>query len=134
MEEEVISELHERNEPVPLPLGLPDMDDIIDAEEQIFLSMDSAMRQFMLTVSDVITGSLEPVTIADPQSHTYLPEVAAEAWSLGLSREMIPLCESNGDYYCVDESGQVLFWQGGEMQEEVWADVWAWAREVWLNS
>ena len=34
----------------------------------------------------VVYGSLEPVTVTDPQSHTYLPEVAANAWDAGVDR------------------------------------------------
>ena len=133
--ERVIEELRANNETVPVPLELPDMDDIIDVEEQILLSLDNEFRQFQLTVSDVICGTMEPVTVADPNSHTYLPEVAAVAWSLGLSRELIPLCEYRGGYYCTNEIGEVNYWLDGEMSdEEPWADVWVWAEHVWLNS
>ena len=133
--ERVIEELRANNETVPVPLDLPDMDDIIDVEEQILLSLDNEFRQFQLTVSDVICGTMEPVTVADPNSHTYLPEVAAVAWSLGLSRELIPLCEYRGGYYCTNEIGEVNYWLDGEMSdEEPWADVWVWAEHVWLNS
>jgi SMI1-KNR4 cell-wall len=132
--EDVISELKQVNEPVPVPLELPDMDDIVDVEEQLLISLDAQFREFLLTVSDVIYGSLEPVTITDPHSHTYLPEVAAVAWSVGLPRELIPLCESNGDYYCVDELGEVRFWQQESVSEESWPSIWHWAKEVWLDS
>ncbi|WP_101758630.1 SMI1/KNR4 family protein [Oceanicoccus sp. KOV_DT_Chl] len=131
----VIEELRANSEAVPVPLELPDMDDIIDAEEQILVSLDYAFRQFLLTVSDVIVGSMEPVTVADPNSHTYLPEVAAVAWSLGLPRDMIPLCEYRGGYYCTNEDGEVHYWLDGEMSnDEPWRDVWVWAEHVWLNS
>lgn len=133
--ESVINELRSLNESVPVPLELPDMDDIIHAEEQILLSLNGEFRQFLLTVSDVIYGTIEPVTVSDPNSHTYLPEVAAMAWSLGLSREHIPLCEYKGGYYCVDEIGAVSFWLDGEMtDQEPWPDIWHWAEHIWLNS
>ncbi|MEH6557595.1 MAG: SMI1/KNR4 family protein [Oceanicoccus sp.] len=131
----IIEELRRSNEPVPVPLDLPDMDDIIDAEEQILLSLDPEFRQFLLSVSDVVCGSIEPVTVADPNSHTYLPEVAATAWSLGVSREVIPLCEHQGGYYCTNEAGEVVYWKDGvASDEEPWADVWQWAEGVWLDS
>ncbi len=133
--ERIIEELRACNEPVPVPLELPDMDDIINAEELIFLSLDGEYRQFLLTVSDVIFGHLEPVTVADPNSHTYLPEVAAMAWSLGVSRELIPLCEDRGSYYCTNEAGEVVHWKDGDITEdEPWANVWQWAEGVWLNT
>lgn len=133
--ERVIEELKAKSETVLVPLELPDMDDIIVAEEQILLALDGAFREFLLTVSDLIIGSLEPVTVADPDSHTYLPEVAAVAWSLGLSREMIPLCEYRGGYYYTNEEGEVNYWHDGEINnDEPWRDVWVWAEHVWLNS
>ncbi len=133
--ESVVEELRACNEEVPVPLELPDMDDIIDAEEQLLVSLDNDFRQFLLTVSDVVYGTMEPVTVADPNSHTYLPEVAAVAWSLGLPRNLIPLCEYRGNYYCTNEVGEVLYFCDGEMSdEEPWANVWQWAEHVWLNS
>jgi hypothetical protein len=133
--ERIIDELRRRSEKVPVPLELPDMDDIIDAEEQLFISLDGACREFLLAVSDVVYGSLEPVTVADPNSHTYLPEVAATAWSLGVPRDLIPICEKQGNYYCADENGEIVFWENGELSDEQpWKDIWEWAEWVWLKS
>lgn len=133
--ESVIDELREVNEPVPVPLELPDMDAIIDAEEQILISLDGEFRQFLLTVSDVVYGSLEPVTVTDPNSHTYLPEVAATAWSLGVPRHMVPVCEDRGNYYCANELGQIVLWRNGELvDDEPWEDIWHWAQDIWLCS
>ncbi len=133
--EAVIEELRSVNESVPVPLELPDMDDIIDAEEQIFLSLDSELRQFLLTVSDVVYGTLEPVTVVDPNVHTYLPEVAANAWSQGVPRNLIPVCEDRDCFYCADELGQIVLWRRGELvDDEPWEDIWHWARDVWLCS
>ena len=90
--EEIIEQLREANEPVPVPLELPDEDQIVEIEEQLFIDIPFVFREFLLTVSDVVYGSLEPVTVTDPQSHTYLPDVAANAWDSGVPRDLIPLC------------------------------------------
>jgi hypothetical protein len=133
--QKVIDQLRDCNVDVPVPLDLPDMDDIIDAEEAILLSVDPEFRLFLLTVSDVVYGSLEPATVCDKNSHTYLPEIAAVAWSLGVSRELIPFCEDRGKYYCLNEVGEVSLWENGEMVvEEPWANIWQWAEYVWLES
>ena len=133
--EEVIAELRACSEHVPVPLELPDMDDIIDVEEQLLVSLDGDFRQFLLTVSDVVFGTLEPVTVADPNSHTYLPEVAATAWSLGVPRDLIPLCQDRHGYYCTNALGEVVYWaEGAVIDDEPWAGVWQWAEQVWLNS
>ena len=119
--EEVIDELRERNEPVPVPLELPDDETLVEIQEQILIHLPHALREFLLTVSDVVYGHLEPVTASDPYSHTYLPEVTATAWDI---------------YYAVDEEGEVFAWDSAtaEMLEETWESVWHWARDVWLES
>src|SRR5690606_18250652 len=82
--EEVIEQLRELNEPVPVPLELPDDERLVEVEEELFINLPYGLREFLLLVSDVVYGRLEPVTATDPQSHTYLPEVAALAWDAGV--------------------------------------------------
>ena len=135
--EEVIEQLRELNEPVPVPLELPDEETLVEVQEQILIHLPFALREYLLTVSDVVYGRLEPVTASDPQSHTYLPEVAATAWDLGVPRYLVPLCEDHGNYYVVEEDGTVLLWEAetGEINEdENWESVWHWCRDVWLES
>ncbi len=129
--EDVIDILRERNEPVPVPLELPDEDLLVEIEEELLIAMPDDLRHFLLTVSDVVCGKLEPVTVTDRNSHTYLPEVAAVAWSLGLPRRYLPICESNGTYYCIGQDGTVLLWDE-RISDQSWDNIWQWAREVWL--
>ena len=129
--EDVIDILRERNEPVPVPLDLPDEDLLVEIEEELLISMPDDLRFFLLTVSDVVYGKIEPVTVTDRNSHTYLPEVAAVAWSLGLPRPYLPICETNGAYYCISQDGTVLLWDQ-RISDESWENIWQWAREVWL--
>ncbi|PTU74482.1 SMI1/KNR4 family protein [Pseudomonas mangrovi] len=134
--EEVIEELRERNEPVPVPLELPEEETLVEIQEEILIHLPFGLREYLLTVSDVVYGRLEPVTAADPQSHTYLPEVAAHAWDIGMPRHLVPLCVDGDRYYCVEEDGTVLLWDAvdGEMSDESWETVWHWVRDVWLES
>lgn len=134
--EDVIEQLMEQAETVPVALELPEEEDLVEIEEALFLPLPFELREFLLKVSDVVYGTLEPVTVADPHSHTYLPEVAATAWSLGVSRELIPLCESAAGYYCVDQQGDVslVSSDGVAVEDQEWASVWHWVKEVWLES
>ncbi|MFC3608144.1 SMI1/KNR4 family protein [Stutzerimonas tarimensis] len=134
--EEVIDQLREQNEKVPVPLELPDDDRLVEIEEELLINLPFDLREFLLMVSDVVYGRLEPVTATDPQSHTYLPDVAANAWDVGVPRDLVPLCQDGDDYYLVDVEGQVLRWDGGEeaMTDETWDSVWHWVRDVWLES
>ena len=132
--EEILDLLRDHNVSVPVPLDLPDEDQLILIEEELLLPIPRDMRQYLLEASDVIYGSLEPVTAADPNSHTYLPEVTAVAWSLGVPHYLMPLCEYNGSYYCVEPEGEVVYWKDGEFTDETWPSVWQWVRDVWLES
>ncbi|GGJ94521.1 SMI1/KNR4 family protein [Pseudomonas matsuisoli] len=134
--EDVIEQLRELNEPVPVPLELPDEDLLVEIEEELLINMPLELREFLLTVSDVIHGKLEPVTVTDSHSHTYLPEVAANAWDAGVPRDLVPICQDGRDYYVVDLENQVTLFDGdsGEMTDESWDSVWHWARDVWLES
>jgi hypothetical protein len=131
--EDVIDELRELAETVPVPLELPDNEDIVLVEEQILIPIPYEFRQFLLEVSDVIYGSIEPVTVMDASSHSYLPEVTALAWDRGLPRHVIPLCETADGYYCVEQDDSVRLWSQGDFQEETWQSVWQWAKEIWLD-
>lgn len=132
--EDVLDELRERALDLAVPLELPDEDTLVEIEEQILIPIPYEFREFLLQVSDVVYGSMEPVTVTDAQTHTYLPEVAATAWDLGFPRELVPLCEHHGEYYGVAEDGEVVRWADGEVTEDSWPSVWLWARDVWLES
>lgn len=132
--QETLKRLRTKHQPIPVPLELPDHDQLVDVEEELLLQIPRDMRDYLLHGSDVVYGSLEPVTAADPHSHTHLSEVAAVAWSVGLPRHLLPLCEINGSYYCVEPDGEVRFWRDDDLTDESWSDVWQWVREVWLES
>jgi hypothetical protein len=134
--EDVIDQLRELNEPVPVPLELPEEETLVEIQEQILIHLPYELREYLLKASDVVYGHLEPVTASDPQSHTYLPEVAANAWDAGLPRYLVPLCQDGRDYYAVDPEGEVFLWreETGEVDEgETWESVWHWVRDVWLE-
>ena len=131
--EDVIEMLREQGEETPVPLTLPEMDQLVEVQEQILIHLPEDLKVFLLEVSDVVYGSIEPVTVTDPSSHTYLPEVAAQAWHDGVEREYIAICAHQGAYYCIDEYGEVRFWRQGEFEEEIWPSIRHWAKQVWLG-
>ena len=115
-------------------LELPDDDDILEVEEMIYVQIRGDFREFLLTASDLIIGTLEPVTVNDPSSHTYLPDVASHAWENGLPRELLPVCQTADGYYCLDLEDQVIYWCDGVQQPGEWPSIWSWAESEWANS
>jgi SUKH superfamily protein len=132
--EHIVDQLRESAVKTAAYIELPTEDQLVLVEEEILLPIPRELRHFLLQVSDVILGSLEPVTVADPGAHTHLPEVTSTAWANGLPRDLMVLCQTGNDYYVVTQDGEVQLWQYGEIAEESWEDVWQWAEEIWLNS
>lgn len=132
--EEIIDQLRESAISTAAYLELPNEDDLVLVEEEILLPIPRAMKTYLLEASDILYGTMEPVTVADSGAHTHLPEVTSNAWAIGLPRDLMVLCQVSDGYYCIDQEGEVKFWQDGELSEETWEDVWQWIEEVWLNS
>jgi hypothetical protein len=135
--DDVIELLREVSEDVPVPLELPDEDLLVEIEEQLLLALPDDLRYYLLEASDLIVGTLEPVTVADARSHTYLPEVAAQAWNDGMPRHLLPVCQRDDGYYCISEDGEIRYWNGHKLGKDPdgakeWPSLWDWAREVWL--
>lgn len=131
--QDIIDALRANNQATAFPLALPDDDDLLDVEESILLPLPRDYKHFLLTVSDVIVGKLEPATAADPSSHTYLVELTSQAWDEGLPRDLIPVCYHEGAYYCIDQEGRIGCWQQGSFSDSEWDSIWQWARDVWLG-
>ncbi len=130
---EIAEELQERSIDTAFPLELPTLEDIVEVQEEILIHIPPNFRDYLLHCSDVIYGKLEPVTVTDNHSHTYLPEVAAEAWERGMPREYIPLCQMGESYYCIGDDDTVYLWQTTEEEpEEISENIWHWVRDIWL--
>ncbi|NRD72544.1 SMI1/KNR4 family protein [Shewanella sp. VB17] len=131
---DIIEQLQEMSETVPIPLALPTFDQLVMAEEEILMPLPGELKQYLLYASDVIYGSLEPVTASDPNSHTFLPEVTAYAWSIGMPREYVPICQQGDNFYCIDQEGQVILWHTDGTESEYWESFWQWVEAVWMKS
>ena len=133
--DQAIKSLRERNEEVPIPLRLPTSAEVAAAEQELRTTFHSDFKRYLLEASDIVFGALEPVTITDEESHTHLPEVARAAWQdMDLPRHLLPLCEDNGDYYCIDKSGEILFWSHNDGAiTDRWKNLATWIEEVWIG-
>jgi hypothetical protein len=133
--DEAISELRRINESVPRPLRLPTERELKRAEAELGVTFPRDYRRFLLQAGDVVYGTKEPSTVLFDGSHTDLVEVAKTAREdLGLPADLVPICEDNGDYYCLTASGEVVFWShDGQQQEDRWQDLAEWIQHVWIE-
>jgi hypothetical protein len=131
---DVIAELRELNEPVPKPLRLPTENEVDAAEGRLGIKFQADYRQHLLQASDVVYGALEPAIVTPDAGHLDLIDMAQTAWDeMEVPRTLLPFCEDNGDYYCLNESGEVEFWSHNGATDERWKDLATWIKEVWIN-
>lgn len=133
--QEFIQDLKDYSEKTLFPQEPPSEEDIVEVAEQLFLPIPGEYRTFLLEASNLVLGKMEPTTASDPHAHTYIPEVAANAWDIGLPRDVFPICEHQGEFYCINPTGGIQLWGDGAYKEgKEWEDVWDWAKNVWLQA
>jgi hypothetical protein len=132
--DEAIAALRQRNESVPKPMRLPTPEEVAAAEEKMGVLLHPDLKRYLLQASDVVFGTKEPVTVTDPSFNTHLPNVCEEAWEqMELPRKLLPICEDNGDYYCMNKKGEVVFWSSNGATDEKWKDLATWIEEAWIG-
>ncbi len=131
---EVIAELRELNEPVPKPFRLPTEAEVGAAEKRLNIKFHEDYRRFLLEASDVVVGTLEPAMVAADCGYLNLCEIAEYAWDeMELPLTLLPICEDNGDYYCLNKKGEVEFWTADGAINEKWDNLAVWIKEVWIE-
>lgn len=76
---------------------------------------------------------LEPCTVIPGSGHTSLVEVVKSARDAGVPAELIPICADNGDYYCIDKEGKMIYWSHNGPTDESWPNLATWIKNVWIN-
>lgn len=118
---------------VPKPPRLPSEAEVNDVEAVVGITLHPDFRKYLLEASDVNVGTLEPVTAVDPESHTYLLNVIEDAKRMGVPSELLPICEDNSDFYCINNEGQIIFWSHNGTTDEKWDSLSNWIQDVWIN-
>jgi hypothetical protein len=131
---EVRDELREPNRPVPRPRRLPTEDEVRAAESRLDLKFPGDYRRYLLEAADVVYGALEPAVVTPGAGRPDLVETARSAWNeTEVPRHPPPICEDNGDYYCLNEKGEVQFWSRNGTTDEKRTEPGAWLGEVWMK-
>jgi len=102
-------------------------------EQHLGVTFHPDYRKYLAEASDVTLGTLEPATITEPYSHTYLPDVVEGARTVGVPADLFPICEDNGDFYCLTLGGAVHFWSHNGVTNERWPSLAEWIHKVWMR-
>lgn len=119
---------------LPAKQALPD-DNLLDIyQKDMGVRFPEDYRTFLKEASDSIFGGKDALMVTSARSHPReLIVTAKEAWSIGVPRTWIPICEDNGNYYCVLDSGEVRYWSHDGISMESWPTVGDWIKNVWIE-
>jgi hypothetical protein len=132
--DEAIRKLRTLNEPVPKPMRLPTKEEVQAAERRLGVRFHPDYYQYLLEASDVVYGTKEPAILTSPGYFTDLFSICEAAWEkYGVPRSLLPICEDNADFYCMNEAGEVLFWSHNGRSSERWANLATWIENVWIG-
>lgn len=131
--EEAIGRLRQYGEPAPDPLVLPTEQQVAAIEETLGIRFLPDYRTFLLEASDIVFGLIAPATITVPESRNHLPKVIESARDFGVPDDLFPFCEDNNDFYCLDASGEVVFWSHDCSSDESWSDLAEWIELEWIG-
>ena len=125
--------LRARHTETPVKHPLPSSSDVEAVEADLGITLPSDLRHYLLEVSDVFVGTLEPVTLGRIESHTHLLNVIQSARAYGVPDELLPFCEDNADFFCFNNKGEIEYWSHNGATDERWPDMATWIEQVWLG-
>ena len=110
-------------------------DSLIESyQNDLGISFSDEYKLFLKFASTVFYGTKDPLVITpDKSSRSELCHAITEGRSLGLPDDWLPICEDNGDYYCIVPSGAVRYWTSNGSSDEYWTSLAEWIEDVWIG-
>ena len=91
--------------------------------------------EFIKSGYDLGDAPIEALEISDPPSYADIFGALKDAREYDdLPAELLPICEDNSDYYCLNPWGEVVFWSHNGVTDEKWANVAEWRAQMIAES
>ncbi|WP_215755505.1 SMI1/KNR4 family protein [Acetobacter sp. P5B1] len=134
--DEIIREINKLDPPQGRKMPLPDDFLIREYEKNIGLKFPNDYKKILKNVSNAFVGYISLLTLNKEMGGIYgeLLTTLKEARAQGLPKTWLPICEDNGDYYCILPDGKISFWSHNGVSHETWPNLATWAEEVWLEN
>ncbi|WP_455924583.1 SMI1/KNR4 family protein [Pseudomonas putida] len=115
------------------PFRIPTDAEIDAAEQRLGMDFPPAYRAFLKGGSDVANAAFEPAVVLPGSADHDLIDIANTAWKhQGVPRDLLPFIEDDGDYFCVNARGQVLYWSRQGPPQPRWSSFKVWHEQVCL--
>lgn len=133
--QDVIDEINVIDDPKGRKQPLPNDTLIAKYEDAIGFTFSDEYKLLLKTVSNAFVGYISLFTLNEGLLEEYgdLRVGADEARKVGVPQDWLPICEDNGDYYCIAPDGTIRFWDHNGSSTEAWPSLAVWAKEVWIE-
>ncbi|GAB5562582.1 MAG: SMI1/KNR4 family protein [Synoicihabitans sp.] len=109
----------------------PSNDQIAAAQKELGFTFTQDYIDFIKSGYDMGDSILEPLEIDSPGSHLDIFETFASAKKhYELPTGLLPICEDNSDYYCLNSKGEVVFWSHNGQTDETWPSIHLWREQM----
>ena len=109
----------------------PNDEEIDLAERTLNFSFHPDYRAFLKSGGDVANATFEPAVVLPGSGHLDLFEIANSAWTVdGVPKDLLPFVSDNGDYFCINSRGEVVYWSHNCAVDEKWSTLAAWHQQV----
>ncbi|KGM27781.1 SMI1/KNR4 family protein [Photorhabdus luminescens] len=115
-------------------IDLPDDELLAQYERDIGFTFPNDYKKVLKEIGNVFYGSIGLLSVTkDKQNYGELSQSLEDARELGVPKDWLPICEDNGNYYCLLSDGQVRYWSHDGYSDEMWLDITDWLQQVWIN-
>ncbi|RUO80373.1 SMI1/KNR4 family protein [Idiomarina tyrosinivorans] len=129
-----INELKKNRIVLPKAQTLPNDETLDLYDNELGFCFPDDYRLFLKEASDSILNGKDALRVTDEMdSPRELIKIAKNAWQEGVPESWLPICEDNGNYYCITADGDVRYWSHDGPTDERWPDLATWIESVWLN-
>ncbi len=115
------------------PVPLPDDDVIRYVEDEIGLKLSADYRYLVQNAGNIVLSKELLYLRADREGRCNILPSVASARESGVPRDWLPICQDNGDYYCLLPDGSVQLWSHDQMFEGHWFDLSDWVLDCFIN-
>ncbi|CAK1787581.1 SMI1/KNR4 family protein [Vibrio crassostreae] len=109
--------------------------EIDEAQKMLGFEFPLEYIEFIKSGYDLGDAPIEALEISDPPSYADIFGALKDAREYDdLPAELLPICEDNSDYYCLNPWGEVVFWSHNGVTDEKWANVAEWRAQMIAES
>ncbi|MCO6527149.1 SMI1/KNR4 family protein [Snodgrassella sp.] len=130
----VIEQLKELSNGEIINVPLPDDNLLDDYEKEINFCFSKEYRMLLKEANNIFYGTIELLLVTkDKKYPSELSLVLNEAREQGLPENWLPICQDNGNYYCLIPDGTVHYWTLDGYSNNSWKDLADWIEQVWIS-